>query len=183
MFHYAPTREHRHVEACLGDFRGTLLSDGHEAYGSYAKRHGAVHAQCWSHGRRMFEQAQESAPETVASALALIGGLYGIERDIRRARLAGVAKRTARESQSAPLAREFFAWCGKQCERGDLPKSPLAKALRYALDREAGLSVFLCDPCAWRSTRTTWSAACGPSRPGAATGCSRGRNWARSASA
>ena len=148
VFHYAPTREHRHVEAFLGDFRGTLLSDGYEAYASYAKRRGAVHAQCWSHCRRMFERAKESEPEAVASALALIGGLYSVERDMRRARLEGAAKRAVRESQSAPIASEFFSWCRKQCGRGDLlPKSPLAKALRYALDREDGLSVFLRDPC------------------------------------
>lgn len=52
-----------------------------------------------------------------------------------------------RESQSAPNAREFLAWCRQQCERIDLlPKNPLAEALRYALDREDGLSVFLSDP-------------------------------------
>ena len=33
VFPYAPTREHKHVEAFLGDFRGTLVSDGYEAYG------------------------------------------------------------------------------------------------------------------------------------------------------
>ena len=148
VFHYAPTREHRHVEAFLGGFRGTLLSDGYEAYASYARRHGAVHAQCWSHCRRLYEQAKESDPQAGASALALIGGLYSIERDIRRARVEGTAKRAIRESQSAPIAKEFFAWCRKQCERADLlPRSPLAKALRYTLDREEGLSVFLADPC------------------------------------
>ena len=121
VFHYAPTREHRHVEAFLGDFDGTLLSDGYEAYGAYAKRHGAVHALCRAHCRRVFEQAKESEPETAAAALALIGGLYGIERDIRRARVEGAAKRAIRESQSAPIAREFFTWCRQQCGRVDLP--------------------------------------------------------------
>ena len=146
VFHYAPTREHWHVDAFLGEFRGTLLSDGYEAYASYAKRHGAVHAQCWAHCRRVFEQAKESEPGATASAL--IGGLHDIERDIRGARVEGAAKCAVRESQSAPIAKEFFAWCRKQCERnGLLPKSPLAKALRYALDREDGLSVLLSDPC------------------------------------
>ena len=32
VFHYAPSREHRHVESFLGDFEGTLLSDGYQAY-------------------------------------------------------------------------------------------------------------------------------------------------------
>ena len=33
-----PSRAHKHVEAFLGDFSGTLLSDGYGAYEAYAKR-------------------------------------------------------------------------------------------------------------------------------------------------
>ena len=73
VFHYAPTRQHRHVETFLNGFKGTLLSDGYAAYEEYAKRHGLSHAQCWSHCRRNFERAQESEPEAVAAVLALIG--------------------------------------------------------------------------------------------------------------
>ena len=47
VFHYAPTRQHRHVETFLNGFKGTLLSDGYAAYEVYAKRHGLSHAQCW----------------------------------------------------------------------------------------------------------------------------------------
>ena len=47
VFHYAPSRAHKHVKAFLGDFRGTLLSDGYAAYAAYAQRRGLVHAQCW----------------------------------------------------------------------------------------------------------------------------------------
>ena len=52
VFHYAPSRAHKHVEAFLGDFSGTLLSDGDGAYEAYAKRRGLAHARCWSHCRR-----------------------------------------------------------------------------------------------------------------------------------
>ena len=114
VLHYAPTREHRHVDAFLGGFDGKLLTDGYKAYASYARRHDVVHAQCWSHTRRLYEQAKESDPDAAASALAPIGGLYSIERDIRRARVEGAAKRAIRESQSAPIAKEFFAWCRRQ---------------------------------------------------------------------
>lgn len=47
VFHYAPSRAHKHVEAFLGDFKGTLLSDGYAAYAAYARQRGIVHAQCW----------------------------------------------------------------------------------------------------------------------------------------
>ena len=39
-FHYAPSRAHRHVDEFLGNYRGTLLSDGYAAYEAYAKRQG-----------------------------------------------------------------------------------------------------------------------------------------------
>ena len=49
VFPYAPSRAHRHVYAFLGEFRGTLLTDGYEAYAAYAgRRPGEVtHARCW----------------------------------------------------------------------------------------------------------------------------------------
>lgn len=76
VFPLAPTREHRHVEAFLGDFEGVLSSDGYEAYARYAaKRAGVRHAQCWSHARRGFEQAWDGEPEATDAALALIGAL------------------------------------------------------------------------------------------------------------
>ncbi|MFU8766011.1 MAG: IS66 family transposase, partial [Haliea sp.] len=93
VFRYAPSREHRHVEAFLGDFRGTLLSDGYEAYAAYAKgKDHITHAQCWAHCRRHFEQAQDSDPAASAEALALIGALYRHEALLREQNLVGADK-------------------------------------------------------------------------------------------
>ena len=61
-FHYAPSRAHKHVEAFLGDFQGTLLSDGYAAYAAYERRRGLVHAQGWDHSRRNYVYAEESDP-------------------------------------------------------------------------------------------------------------------------
>ena len=147
VFPFAPTREHRHVEAFLGDFEGVLSSDGYEAYARYAsKRAGVRHAQCWAHARRGFEQARDGEPEAADAALALIGALYANEKAIRRGKLKGAAKLALRRERSVPAAARFFAWCRERSARPDLlPRSPLAKALKYALDREAGLSVYLSD--------------------------------------
>ena len=64
-------RARRHVHEFLGPYRGTLLSDGYEAYAACAaQRPGEVtHALCWAHTRRYFERAQDSEPEAVAEAL------------------------------------------------------------------------------------------------------------------
>jgi len=148
VFHYAPSREHRHVETFLGDYRGTLLSDGYDAYAAYVRRHpGATLAQCWSHCRRGFDKAQNSEPQACKEALALIGELYRHEEIIRKRQLEGEQKLAYRTQHSEPVVRAFWGWCDAQCHRPDLlPSSLLAKALKYAMARQAGLQVFLSDP-------------------------------------
>ncbi len=148
VFLYAPSREHRHVQAFLGAFQGILLSDGYEAYSAYAKQNeGVTQAGCWSHCRRGFERAQESEPAAGAEALALIGALYRHEEILRKKGLKGARKLAYRTEHSEPLVQAFWSWCDAQCHRADLlPSSPLAKALKYALARRASLQVFLNDP-------------------------------------
>ncbi len=148
VFGYAPSREHHHVQALLGEFRGTLLSDGYEAYAAYAKHNeGVTHAECWSHCRRGFERAQDSEPAASAEALTLIGALYRHEQIIRGEKLVGEKKLAYRTEHSEPIVKAFWSWCDGQCHRPDLlPSSPLAKAINYAKARQASLQVFLSDP-------------------------------------
>jgi transposase len=148
-FHYAPTREHRHVEAILGkDFKGTLLSDGYAAYSAYAaNKSGVTHANCWAHCRRGFEQAQDAEPQASTEALALIGALYRHEQIIRERNLSDNEKLAYRTEHSEPIVNRFWHWCDDQCHRVDmLPSNPLAKAIQYAKARVASLQVFLSDP-------------------------------------
>ncbi len=148
VFRYAPSREHRHVNAFLGGFEGTLLSDGYEAYAAYARRRkGVTHAECWAHCRRGFEHAQTYEPEACAEALTLIGALYRHEAIIRERELDGERKLAYRNEHSEPIVHAFWRWCDQQCHRPELlPSNPLAKALQYARSRQASLQVFLGDP-------------------------------------
>lgn len=148
VFRYASSRAHSHVQAFLGDFSGTLLSDGYEAYAAYAKGKDAVtHAQCWAHTRRAFEKAQEGEPAAVAEVLALIGALYRHEDILRGNELTGAEKLAYRTQHCEPVVSAFWAWCDRQCHRPDLlPKSLLGKALAYAKNRRGSLQVFLSDP-------------------------------------
>ena len=148
VFHYAPSREHRHVKAFLGeDFAGTLLSDGYEAYSAYAAQNAQVkHAACWSHTRRYFELAKEADPKA-EEALTLIGALYRHEALIREKQLEGQAKHQYRLDHSEPIVTAFWGWCETQCRRSDLtPRHPLVKALKYARTRTEELKTFLADP-------------------------------------
>ena len=72
------------MQTFLGNtFKGTLLSDGYDAYAAYARNNSEVtHAECWAHCRRHFEHAQQVEPVAVAEALALIAMLYRHEQTI-----------------------------------------------------------------------------------------------------
>jgi transposase len=147
VFHYTSSRAHRHVVELLGNYQGTLLSDGYEAYAAYARQNTSVtHAQCWSHTRRKFEQAKDSDP-ACDEALALIGVLYRHEQQVRDQALKGEEKLHYRTQHSEPIVNRFWQWCEDQCHRSDLlPSHPLSKALNYARARVSSLRVFLGDP-------------------------------------
>jgi transposase len=147
---YRPSRAAIHVREGLGEqvvAGAVLLSDGYSAYARYAAQTGLTHAQCWAHTRRHFEQAKDSEPAASAAALEHIGALYACEKAIREQGLVGEAKRHYRLTHALARVEAFFAWAEEQVQRaGLLPSNPLSKALHYALERRAGLSVYLDDP-------------------------------------
>lgn len=149
VFKYTDSRKHEHVRKLLGEyFSGTLLTDGYEGYASYAKvMEKITHAVCWSHARRKFEGALDAEPKAADQALALIGLLYAHEKEIRKEGLSGRKKLDYRTEHSLPVVKAFWDWCERQCNRHDLlPSNPLAKALKYAMERKVPLQVFLSDP-------------------------------------
>jgi len=149
VFTYSNTRSRRHIETVLKkQFEGTLLSDGHSAYACYARQMERVtHAQCWTHTRRQYIEAESSSPEAVTHALDAIGVLYKIEDTIKEKSLDGEKKRHYRLEHSKPVVDDLFEWCENQLNKPDLtPKHPLRAAINYTLRRKDELRVFLEDP-------------------------------------
>lgn len=147
-FTFSLSRGMRHILDQLGQFDGTLVTDGYGAYEKFSKRNASVtHSQCWVHCRRQFEEAKELEPEAVAIALAYIGRLYEHEAYLREEALSGQEKLVYRIEHSLPVVEAFFGWCYEQRQRMDLLKSnPLSKALAYTMKRQQELKVFLSDP-------------------------------------
>jgi len=149
-FLYYPSRSAKHVREALGlkpPDGAVLLTDGYHAYEQYARETGLTRAQCWTHTRRKFLEAQDVEPEHAKHALDLIGSLYAIEARIRDLGLTGAEKLALRQAEAKPIADQFFAWVGRQFEaQGFLPSSPLTKALAYARERREALEVYLADP-------------------------------------
>jgi hypothetical protein len=68
----------------LGEFAGTLATDGYGVYSRYSSRVvGVTHATCWAHTRRKFIEAEDSEPSHSKKALEHIRLLYEIEESIR----------------------------------------------------------------------------------------------------
>ena len=87
-------------------------------------------------------------PKAVAKALEMIRALYAIERRLKESTADAAMILQIRSTESQPIVDQFFAWIAEQIGNPALlPQSPLARALAYAKEREAGLRVFLTD--AW----------------------------------
>jgi transposase len=147
-FPYASSRAHKHVEEILGEFEGTLLSDGFAGYERYAEQRDAVvHAQCWVHARRGFVKAEDVEPERSGRVLDAIGALYAVEAEIAEQGLEGEAKLRARGERCRPVVARLFEWLEQELARSALlPTNAFTKAALYVLDRRAALEVFLDNP-------------------------------------
>ena len=146
-FTFSSSRSQQHLWRQLGQFQGTLLSDGYSAYERYAHKHDDVtHAQCWVHTRRYFEAAEKESPQESAIALEYIGRLYVIESKIKDQALTDKETAAYRQQHAKPVVDAFFAWVWEQRQRIDLTKTDLlSKALVYAHNREHALRVYLND--------------------------------------
>ena len=147
VFPFSTSRAHRHAATFLGDYSGTLVSDGYGAYEAYvAARNGAVrHQTCWTHTRRNFWEEKDSHPVMAGEALACIATLYKIEEEIDGQPSA--ERLAVRQTRSRAAVDVFWDWCDRRQEDPALtPKHPIRKAIHYAVERKAKLEVFLADP-------------------------------------
>jgi hypothetical protein len=147
-FPFAASRAQSVVREALGKFCGVLLTDGYIVYDRFVQTvNRLVHAQCWSHTRRHFVNAERAEPSLVAEALDCIGRLYEHEAHIRQRGLEAEAKLAYRGEHMKPCVEAFFAWLKQTLTTQPLlPSNPFAQAARYALEREAALKVFLAYP-------------------------------------
>jgi hypothetical protein len=140
---YAPDRKAARPIAHLAGFRGVLQVDGYAGYKALAARGEVQLAFCWSHVRRHFYELAQGGMAPIASeALTRIAALYRIEDDIRGR--SADERRAIRQQRSRPLVDALQPWLREKLSLIS-QKTKLAEAIRYALSRWAGLSLFLDD--------------------------------------
>jgi len=139
VFDFALTRAHAAPKAFLGEFDGTLLTDGYTAYRSLP---GITHAGCMAHARRKFDEAMATSPVIAARAVALIGKLYQVEDKCKS--MDADSRRTARQRESTGILLRLRLFLEQEKHRV-MPQSKIGGAITYALNQWDALCRFVDD--------------------------------------
>jgi len=143
VHHYTPTRGRDGPARFLEEYQGYLQADAYSVYDAFFKpARGLIEVGCMMHMRRYFYKALDSDQERMGKALHLIARLYRVED--RAKGLRAEERLALRRRLSAPLIRKLHAYL-LQIREEVLPKSPAARAVRYALNQWNALTRFLED--------------------------------------
>jgi transposase len=135
VFDYDASRGGQVPVRLLHDYRGYVMTDGYSGYNELMRTDGIEQLICWAHVRRRFVEAVKVQPKgrrgLADEAVALIGKLYGVEREHKDA--SDDARLLARQTHSVPALAALRVWLDKTLP-GVTPKSALGTALSYLRD-------------------------------------------------
>jgi transposase len=149
IYHYAPTRSGDVAKDFLGDYQGTVQTDGYPGYDFLDQRKGVRHVGCMAHARRKFKdvinaQGKKHKSGSADEAMAYIRKLYKLEHMAREQKMSPEQIHAIRQEQAKPILDDFHVWLLKRTDR-TLPKSLLGKAITYALNQWQRLIGYLED--------------------------------------
>jgi len=132
VFDYTNARNRDGPASFLKDYEGYLQADAFSGYDRLYINELIVEVACWAHARRKFFEARTSHPTEVKRILALIGELYTVEAWAKAFRLPDEKLLAWRQRYSCPRLERLREELDALSVRV-LPKSPLGKAITYAL--------------------------------------------------
>jgi transposase len=132
----------------LAGYTGVVVVDGFAVYEVLARDGpGFGLAHCWAHTKRKYDEIATNWPTACAEIGALIGELYAVERLVPGAfpgdAAAQALRQQLRTARSQPILDRIWTWA---TEQAGLPRSDFGKAVRYMLERWAGLTRFVTNP-------------------------------------
>jgi hypothetical protein len=159
VFDFEMTRGKKVAKEFFKDYGGILHTDGYAAYEKDIGTKDLIHACCLAHARRGFIDAikvqskAHAADAKLERAVALMDGLFAIDREAREQNLS-LADRDALRLERAPaLLDELHALLSAMQASGTiLPQSVAGKAVNYTLKRWTELTRFLDHPVIELST-------------------------------
>ena len=138
------SREGAVAERLLGNSDGFLMADGYSGYNGVTGQDRRTRVGCWSHARRKFYEALNSAPEA-REMLDLIVELYRVEYQAAEQGILGTdAHLRLRRKKSRAVLKKIDAWVDEH-EDAFPPRGKMGKALTYATKQRGPLSEFLDD--------------------------------------
>ena len=143
---FSATRSGETAERVLAGTIGKLQVDAYTGYNSVCMPEGRERVGCMAHCRRYFHKARAQCPDEANFAIGQILELYRIEYEAAEKSILGTeTHRLLRVNKSQPILDELKVWL--EANKGlHTPKSPLGKALRYALRQWGPLTTFVSDP-------------------------------------
>ena len=156
VFDYTATHQRAGPAAFLKDYRGYVQADAFNGYdGIYLESDGRIiEVGCWAHARRKYVESRRLDAARMETALAWIGKLYAVEKDLRercqdewhqltlQERAMQIAAQ--RQERSRPLLDDFHTWLERE-SHNVLPKSDVRGAIDYTLNNWAALIVYCND--------------------------------------
>jgi transposase len=142
MMDYQEGRGRAGPAGWLTGYQGALQSDGYTAYEHFDRLPGITGYGCWAHARRYFFEAKDNDPARAEHALAEIGRLYAIERELAEGEASAGERLRVRLERAVPVLETFRVWLE---DNRSLPKSPWGAAVGYALARWEKLTRYTAD--------------------------------------
>jgi transposase len=141
VYRYALSRSGDTPKEVLGESTGRLVVDQHTGYNAVTRPGRRLRAGCLAHARRKLYEQREH-PET-KEALDLLGEIYLVEREAKKAGITGTPEHLAlRQQRSRGLFARLLHW-GHRHKNAFEPRSGLGRAIRYLLKNFRELGRFL----------------------------------------
>ena len=105
-----------------------------------------MHVACWAHARRYFVDVAKSTKKSglAHQVIALIAKMYHLEAALKKENASPAIVFAARIQKAKTIVFELKALLDEACSKV-LPKSPLGKAVFYALNHWEALKAYLYD--------------------------------------
>lgn len=135
FYDFRPSRSREGPAEVLAFYRGYLQTDGYVVYSSLVKESQGrlVDVACWAHGRRGFDEAQQTTSHPLAQeALVWIGQLYDLEDRARE--WSPEERRLLRQVDAIPILARMKARF-EEVRPTLRPTVKLADAIDYVLNR------------------------------------------------
>lgn len=146
VFDFTPNRSRNGPIEFIGkEYQGYIQADAYSGYDELFRISQAIEVGCHAHARRKFEHAMDSDPVRAARMMAMWTRLYGIESRAKKEEYTSTQLLETRQKKSRAILDEIKQALYEYKDKV-LPKSPMGKAITYAMNQWDALIQYIEDP-------------------------------------